>query len=108
MLLIEIAAAEVAVLENSRVEAAAVAIVNVLPLATVPVRFSVPLFAVIVPLPAAMLAATVPAPVSVAPAPMVRPDASVSVAVPPSSWILPLVMLSAALIVRARSQARRG
>src|SRR5882757_9489338 len=97
-LVIEIAVAAIAVLENFRVDADALAIVNTGPLATVPVRFSRPPLAVTVPAPAAIFAAIVPKPVSVAPLPIVKPDASVSV--PPSSWILPLVMLSAALIVR--------
>ena len=58
---------------------------------------SVPPVAVTVPDPASV-AATVPKPVSVAPPPIVRPDESVSV--PPSSLILPLVMLSPPVMVR--------
>ena len=84
----------------SKVEADADEIVRVLPLAKVPVRFKVPPLAVIVPLPAAMFAATVPAPERVAPEPMVRPELSVSVEDGPTSIILPLVMLSAALMVK--------
>src|SRR5437762_234214 len=50
------------------------------------------------PLDKATAALTVPAPLKVAPLPIVRPDASVSV--PPLSRIVPLLMLSAAVIVR--------
>ena len=72
---------------------------NLSPLATVPDRSSVPPLAVIVPLPAFIGAATVPKPLSVAPVSIVRPELSVSV--PPASRIVPLVMLSATLMVRA-------
>jgi hypothetical protein len=74
-----IALAAVAVLENSKTDSGAVAIVNAGPLATVPVRFSVPPLAVIVPVPVAMFGATVPKPVNVAPLPIVRPEESVNV-----------------------------
>src|SRR5207248_1695199 len=67
------------------------------PLLTVPDRRSVPLLAVIVPAPA-RFALTVPEPMSVAPLPTVTPEESVSV--PPDIRIVPLVMLSATLIVR--------
>ena len=98
-LLIEIKADVVdAVPENFRVDADAVAIANVAPLATVPARFSTPPLAVIVPVPVAMFAATVPDPIKSAPLPIVSPDAMVNK--PPSSWIVPLVMLSTALMVR--------
>src|SRR5437016_4892543 len=70
---------------------------NATPLATVPVRSSTPPDALTVPAPA-MFAATVPAPLSVAPEPIVRPDASASV--PPAIKMVPLVIDSAALIVR--------
>ena len=66
---------------------------------TVPVISSVPPLALIVPPPFAIFAATVPAPVNFAPAPTVKPDASVSV--PPAMEIVPLVMLSATPMVSA-------
>ncbi len=96
-----IAAAAVAVLPMSRSEPATLAMVSVGPLATVPLRFSVPPLAMTVPAPTAMLAAMVPAPVKVPPVSMVRPEASVSVAELPSSLMMPLVMLSAWLMVSA-------
>jgi hypothetical protein len=65
---------------------------------TVPVTSSVPPVAVIVPVLVAIFAAIVPDPVRTAGLVMVRPLASVSV--PPSIWIVPLVAVCAALMVR--------
>ena len=71
-LLILIGAADVAVPENSKVEADAVAIVNAGPLDTVPVRLSVPPLAVIVPTPETA-PPMVPLPLIVAPVLLTMP-----------------------------------
>jgi hypothetical protein len=97
VLLMLIAFAAVAVPVNSSTDADAVAIVKAGPLLTAPDRFSVPPEAVIVPAPD-KFAVTAPWPLKVAPLPIVIPDASLSV--PPDNRMVPLVMLSAALIVR--------
>ena len=101
LLVIEMVLAAVAVPENNSVEVDPEWIAKLGPLATEPVRFRTPLLAVIVPPVPLMDLVTVPDPVRLPPLPMVRAPAPPSV--PPSSLILPLVMLSAAVMLRLPS-----